>query len=90
MLTNMNNRTKVLTLSRKLIPMEPVHLKIGAVMDTVNIRCIHPYKMTSSNSNHGGKCSMHRSVAQAGTAYVITINEYHIRYNEHLDVYHFI
>ena len=38
-----------------------VHLKIGAVMDTINIRCIHPYKTTSSNSNHGGKCSMCRS-----------------------------
>ena len=35
-----------------------VHLKIGAVMDTINIRCIHPYKTMSSNSNHGGKCSM--------------------------------
>ena len=38
-----------------------VHLKIGAVMDTINIRCIHPYKMTPSNSNHGGECSMHHS-----------------------------
>ena len=35
-----------------------VHLRIGAVMDTVTIRCIHPYKMTLSNSNHGGECSM--------------------------------
>ena len=34
-----------------------LHLKIGAVMDTINIRHIHPYKMTSSNSNHGGECS---------------------------------
>ena len=42
-----------------------VHLKIGAVMDTMNIRCIHPYQMTSSKANHGGKCSMHHSVAQA-------------------------
>ena len=42
-----------------------VLLKIGAVMDTVNIRHIHPYKMTSSNSNHGGECSMQHSVAQA-------------------------
>ena len=42
-----------------------VCLKIGAVMDTVNIRCIHPYKMMSSNSNHGGKCSMHHSIVQA-------------------------
>ena len=42
-----------------------VHLKIGAVTDTVNIRHIHPYKMTSSNANHGGKCSMHHSIAQA-------------------------
>ena len=41
-----------------------VHLKIDAVTDTVNIRCIHPYKMMSSNANHGGKCSMHRSIAQ--------------------------
>ena len=38
-----------------------VHLKIGAVMDTINIRCIHPYKTMSSNSNHGGECSMHHS-----------------------------
>ena len=38
-----------------------VHLKIGAVIDTINIRCIHPYKMTSSNTNHGGKCSMRHS-----------------------------
>ena len=42
-----------------------VCLKIGAVMDTVNTRCIHPYKMMSSNSNHGGECSMRHSVAQA-------------------------
>ena len=41
-----------------------VHLNIGAVMDTMNIRCIHPYKMMSSNANHGGKCSMPHSVAQ--------------------------
>ena len=41
-----------------------VHLKIGAVMDTVNIRCIHPFKMMSSNANHGGECSMRRSIAQ--------------------------
>ena len=41
-----------------------VHLKIGAVMDTVNIRHIHPYKTMSSNSNHGGECSMHHSVVQ--------------------------
>ena len=38
-----------------------VCLKIGAVMDMINIRCIHPYKMTSSNSNHGGECSMRRT-----------------------------
>ena len=38
-----------------------VCLKIGAVMDTINIRCIHPFKMTSSNSHHGGECSMHHS-----------------------------
>ena len=42
-----------------------VHLKIRAVMDTINIRCIHPYKMMSSNTNHGGECSMHHSVVQA-------------------------
>ena len=36
-----------------------VHLKINAVMDTVNIRCIHPFK--TPNSNHGGKCSMRRA-----------------------------
>ena len=41
-----------------------VHLKIGAVMDTMNIRCIHPYQMTSSKANHGGKCSMRHSVVQ--------------------------
>ena len=40
-----------------------VHLKIGAVMDTVNIRCIHPHKMTSSNANLGGECSMCHSIA---------------------------
>ena len=38
-----------------------VHLKIGAVTDTVNIRHIHPYKTMLSNSNHGGECSMHGS-----------------------------
>ena len=66
MLTNMNNRTKVLAyLVMQVNTNGTVHLKIGAVMDTVNIRCIHPYKMTSSNSNHGGECSMHRSIAQA-------------------------
>ena len=42
-----------------------VCLKIGAVIDTVNIRYIHPYKMTLSNSNHGGKCSMCHSIVQA-------------------------
>ena len=41
-----------------------VHLKIGAVTDTMNIRHIHPYKMMSSNANHGGECSMCHSVAQ--------------------------
>ena len=41
-----------------------VHLKIGAVTDTVNIRCVHPYKMMLSNANHGGECSMCRSIAQ--------------------------
>ena len=67
-----------------------VHLKIGGVMDTVNIRCIHPYKMMSSNSNHGGKCSVHHSIVQAGTAYIIIDHEYQICYNEHLDVYCFM
>ena len=42
-----------------------VCLKIGAVMDTVNIRHIHPYQMMSSSANHGGECSMHHSIAQA-------------------------
>ena len=42
-----------------------VHLKIGAVMDTMNIRRIHPYKMMLSNANHGGECSMHHSIVQA-------------------------
>ena len=41
-----------------------VCLKIGAVMDTVNIRHIHPYKTTSSNAYHGGECSMCHSIAQ--------------------------
>ena len=41
-----------------------VCLKIGPVMDTVNIRNIHPYKMMLSNANHGGKCSMCHSIAQ--------------------------
>ena len=41
-----------------------VHLKIGAVTDTVNIRCIYPFKMTSSNANHWGKCSMCHSIVQ--------------------------
>ena len=41
-----------------------VHLKIGAVMDTMNIRHFHPYKMMSSTANHGGKCSMCHSIAQ--------------------------
>ena len=65
-----------------------VCLKIGTVTDTMNIRCFHPFKTMSSNTNHGGKCSMHHSIASAGAAYVITNNEYHICYNEHLDVYH--
>jgi hypothetical protein len=33
-----------------------VCLKINAVMDTVNIQCIHPFK--TPNSNCGGECSM--------------------------------
>ena len=41
-----------------------VHLKIGEVTDTLNIRCFHPYKTTLSNCNHGGECSMHHSIAQ--------------------------
>ena len=41
-----------------------VHLKIGAVRETINIRCMHPYKMTLSNANHGGECSMHHSIVQ--------------------------
>ena len=62
----MNNRTKVLTLLVTQVNTNgTVHLKIGAVMDTVNIRCIQPYKMMSSNSNHGGECSMRHSVVQA-------------------------
>ena len=41
-----------------------VCLKIGAVMDTMNIRCIHAFKMMSFNANHRGKCSMCHSIAQ--------------------------
>jgi len=37
-----------------------VRLTMGAVTDTVNIRRIHPFK-TTSNTNHGGECSMRRS-----------------------------
>ena len=66
-----------------------VHLKIGAVTDTINIRHIHPYKMMSSNSNHGGECSMPHS-HQAGAMYMITNYEYQICYDEHMDVYHFM
>jgi hypothetical protein len=36
-----------------------VCLKINAVMDTVNIQHIHPFK--TPNANRGGKCSMHRA-----------------------------
>jgi hypothetical protein len=36
-----------------------VHLKINAVMDTVNIRCIHPLK--TPNSNRWGECNMRRA-----------------------------
>ena len=36
-----------------------VCLKMGAVMDTVNIKWIPPFK--TSNSNHGGECSMHHT-----------------------------
>ena len=41
-----------------------VCLKIGEVTDTMNIRCIHPFKMTSSNAYHGCECSMCHSVVQ--------------------------
>ena len=63
-----------------------IHLKIGALMDTVNIRCIHSYKITSSNAYHGGKCSSYVLWHSAGTVYVMTNYEQHICYNEHLDV----
>ena len=43
-----------------------VRLKMGAVTDTVNIRCIHPFK--TSSSNHGGECSMRQSRGQRETA----------------------
>jgi hypothetical protein len=33
-----------------------VHLKFNAVMDTVNINCIHPFN--TPNFNRGGECSM--------------------------------
>jgi hypothetical protein len=33
-----------------------VRLKINAVLDTVNIQCIHPIK--TPNSNRGGECSI--------------------------------
>jgi hypothetical protein len=36
-----------------------VCLKINAVMDTVNIGHIHPFK--TPNSNRGGKCSMRQA-----------------------------
>jgi hypothetical protein len=36
-----------------------VCLKMGAVTNTVNICCIHPFK--TPNSNCGGECSMHHS-----------------------------
>jgi hypothetical protein len=36
-----------------------VRLKINAVMDMVNIRCIHPFK--TPNSSRGGECSMRRA-----------------------------
>jgi hypothetical protein len=38
-----------------------VRLKINAVMDTVNIRCIDPFKNKTPNSNRGGECSMRRA-----------------------------
>ena len=88
-LTNMNNRTKCTYLITQVNMKGAVHLKIGAVTDTINIRHIHPYKMTSSNSNHGGKCSMHRS-HWAGKTYMITNHEFQICFDEHMDVYHFM
>ena len=39
-------------------------LIISHHLDTMNIRCIHPYKTMSSNANHGGKCSMCCSIVQ--------------------------
>jgi hypothetical protein len=36
-----------------------VHLKINAVMDTVNIEHIHPFK--TPNSNRGSECNMRRA-----------------------------
>ena len=62
----MNNHTKVAPyLVTQVNTNGTVHLKIGAVMDTVNIRLIHQYKMMSSNANHGGECSKHHSIAEA-------------------------
>ena len=40
------------------------HLKIDAVTDTMNIRHIHLFQMMSSNTNHGGECSMRHSIVQ--------------------------
>ena len=36
-----------------------VRLRMGAVIDTINIRRIHPYR--TSNSNRGGECNMRRA-----------------------------
>ena len=36
-----------------------VRLKIGAVMDTVNIRGIHPFK--TPDFNRGGECNIRRA-----------------------------
>jgi hypothetical protein len=37
-----------------------VHLRDGSVTDTINIRCIEPYK-EATGSIHGGKCNMQLS-----------------------------
>ena len=55
-----------------------VHFKIGAVTDAMNIRHIHPYKMMSSNANHGGKCSMHHSIAQVQCMSYQTMNNRYV------------
>ena len=60
-----------------------VCLKIGAVMDTMNIRHIHPYKR-------------HHPALIMGVSAVCTVateqnkHEYQIHNDEHMDVYHFM